>query len=209
MKHILFLLLLTGSIFANIGNIMALKGKATLHRTSQQLPVQSGMPILQGDKISTSGKTRVQIILKDDTIITVGANSSISFDTFSYDGTKKSTIQMSSKRGFFRSVTGKIGKIAPERFMVKTSSATIGIRGTDFSVLQAHGIERFTCHRGGIRVKIGNKVRDLAPGESFEFKSKKGPLTHDFEPKTYDVSDITDGIEPNAPLDPGYFGYLD
>jgi len=169
MMKILLFILLTLNTFASIGNIMALKGTAEVHRGSNTvLPAKSGMLIKEGDKIITQSKTRAQIMLKDETIITIGANSSFQFDKFFFDGSKKSTLSMRMNRGFFRSVTGKIGKIAPERFKVQTSSATIGIRGTDFSVRLQNAIERFRCYSGGIRITFGNTVRDINTGESFE-----------------------------------------
>jgi len=167
-KFILLILLSIHSI-ASIGNIMALKGHAKIHRSNNNvIPATSGMKIEQGDKIITEDKTRAQVILKDDTIITIGENSTFQFDNFFFDGTKKSTVSMSTSRGFFRSVTGKIGKLAPERFKVKTSSATIGIRGTDFSVKLQNAIEHFRCYSGGIRITFGDTHKDLKPGESFE-----------------------------------------
>lgn len=168
MKFFLFILL-TLNAFSAIGNIMALRGTAEVHRgTNKVITAQSGMKIEKGDKIITQSKTRAQVILKDDTIITIGANSSFQFDNFFFDGSKKSTLSMRMNRGFFRSVTGEIGKIAPERFKVKTSSATIGIRGTDFSVRLQNAIERFRCYSGGIRISFGNTVQDINAGESFE-----------------------------------------
>jgi len=204
MKYILLTLILSSSIFASIGNIMALKGSATIERAGQKVTANNGMHIEQGDTLVTAGKTRAQVILNDETMITIGANSSFEFSKYFYDGSKKSTLSMKSSRGFFRSVTGKIGKIAPERFKVKTSSATIGIRGTDFSVLQRNGLERFTCHYGKIYVRFGKQLRELKAGERFEFKRKKMDPSHtNFEPKTYEVSDITeilpDPINPNNP----------
>jgi hypothetical protein len=169
MLKLLLFIFLSLNALASIGNIMALKGSADVHRNSNEmLHAQPGMTIEKGDKIVTQSKTRVQIILKDDTIITIGSNSSFQFDKFFFDGTKKSTLSMHMNRGFFRSVTGKIGKIAPERFKVKTSSATIGIRGTDFSVRLQNTIERFRCYSGGIRITFGNTTRDINAGESFE-----------------------------------------
>ena len=167
-KLILFIIPTVYSI-AGIGNIMALKGTAKIQKkNNSMIAATSGMQIEQGDKIITENKTRAQIILKDDTIITIGENSTFQFDNFFFDGTKKSTVSMSTSRGFFRSVTGKIGKLAPERFKVKTSSATIGIRGTDFSVRLQNAIERFRCYSGGIRITFGDTHKDLKPGESFE-----------------------------------------
>ena len=177
MNKLLLFLLFTFNLFASIGNVMALRGEATVTRgNTVTINMKAGMSLLQGDKIITKERTRVQIILKDNTIITIGSKSSFSFDTFFYDGTKKSKLKIKARRGFFRSVTGKIGKIAPERFTVETSSATIGIRGTDFSVTITDDSEIYKCYQGAIRVFISDVFKDLIAGEAFEFKRNHIPI---------------------------------
>lgn len=194
MKKILLLLLFTVYTFANIGSIMALKGEAKIKHANVEKIAKSGMEVLQGDNIITASKTRVQVVLNDNTIITIGSNSSFQFDKYFFDGSKKSVVKMRANRGFFRSVTGKIGKIAPERFTVETSSATIGIRGTDFSVEIKERMERFRCHRGRISIRIGGRLVELGAGEMFELNPKtleeifKGP----FQPKDSALSDMTE-----------------
>lgn len=133
MKLVLFLLL-SISTWASIGTVMVAKGEVKIKRLAYivLLDAKTGMKLLKSDEVFTQAKSRVQIILNDDTIITVGAKSSMTFEDFVLDG-NKSKVDMRANRGFFRSITGKIGKLAPERFKVKTASATIGIRGTDFS----------------------------------------------------------------------------
>jgi len=205
MKSILLFLIISLQLFANIGNIMVLKGEAEIHRSQNKvLPASSGMTILLGDQIITADKARAQIILKDDTIITIGANSSFQFDKYFFDGTSKSTIKMKATRGFFRSVTGKIGELAPERFTVETSSATIGIRGTDFSARIEKSIERFKCYSGGITITIGDLVKELGAGELFEFapnqmhispQMRKKAQQERFSPQTRELADITEEIE--------------
>jgi len=200
MKKILLFLLFTWSAFANIGNIMALKGQAQILR-QHLIPATNGMKILQGDQVITRNRTRVQIILKDETMITIGANSSFKFDKYLFDGTKNSMVKMKANHGFFRSVTGKIGKLAPERFTVETSSATIGIRGTDFSAKIQNAIERFKCYSGSITITTDDLVKILNAGEFFELVPEKvriAPKTMDKVqaeqkvPKTEEVSDISE-----------------
>ena len=105
-----------------------------------------------------------------------GAKSSFEFTTYIYDGTVNSKLKVKARRGFFRSVTGKIGKLAPQRFTVQTSSATIGIRGTDFSVNIADDSEVYKCYQGAIRVFISDTFQDLVAGEEFEFRLDKTPI---------------------------------
>ncbi len=166
MKKVLLLLLLTVTTFANIGTIMVAKGDAQVKRSQQILTIKNGMDILKGDEIITNKQTRVQIMLNDDTVITVGSESSFSFIDYMFDGSKKSTIKMQANRGFFRSVTGKIGKIAPERFKVKTQLATIGIRGTDFSAQLGEGLASYVCNRGEITLSFSQVQKSLTAGNT-------------------------------------------
>lgn len=170
MGKLLLILLISVSAWANIGTIMTIKGKAELNRSSKVLKAANGMKLLKGDELVTRSRSRVQVMLNDDTIVTVGANSSFKFENFNYDGTEKSEVSMRAKRGFFRSVTGKIGKVAPERFKVKTASATIGIRGTDFSGDIGINREFIKCYSGTIFVEYEGGLEDIEAGMMIELR---------------------------------------
>lgn len=167
-KLFLILMMTTVVILANIGNIMVVKGQADVKRSAKILMATSGMELLVGDEIITKIQSRVQVMLTDDTIITIGPKSSFGFDDFVFDETNNSKISLHSSRGFFRSVTGKIAKIAPERFKVKTVSATIGIRGTDFSGEIIGDIEIIKCYKGNIYVEFEGVTRDIEAGNLIE-----------------------------------------
>ncbi len=164
MKKLFILLVLFSSVlFANIGTVMALKGQAQVQRASGNVDVASGMELLEGDTIVTQSKSRVQVMLKDETVVTVGSKSTFSFDEYSFDG-ENSKVSMKSSRGFFRSVTGRIGKLAPQRFKVKTASATIGIRGTDFWGITGGESEKVTCNKGAITIEYDGKTIEVGAG---------------------------------------------
>jgi len=165
MKKIFLFLLLTMTTFASIGTIMVSNGDAKVKRAQKMLTVKNGMDILKGDEIITKKKTRVQVMLDDDTVVTIGPDSSFSFLNYFFDGSKKSTIKMQANRGFFRSVTGKIGKIAPERFKVKTKLATIGIRGTDFSAQLGTHTTSYICNSGEITLTFSDMQKSVVAGE--------------------------------------------
>ena len=129
-----YIFLFSSTLWASIGHIMTYRGDVKLIRQNNTLNIQMGMQLEQKDKILTKKSSRVQVILDDKTVITIGSNSNFSFDKYFFDGTKKSDIKLSTTKGFFRTLTGKISKIAPQNFKLKTKSATIGIRGTDFLV---------------------------------------------------------------------------
>jgi len=179
---ILLLLIVSLSLWANIGNIMAIKGSADIKRSGNLENAKNGMVLLKGDNIITAKKSRVQVMLKDSTVITIGANSSFSFEEYLFDGTKNSQLTLRANRGFFRSVTGRIGKIAPERFKVKTASATIGIRGTDFSGDISPQREIFKCYEGAIFIEFEGDIQDLDAGMMAEILKDK------FEIKKFDIT---------------------
>jgi hypothetical protein len=175
MKAIILMLMMSIYTFANIGTIMALKGEATIER-GKTIKAKNGMSIEQGDKLVTAAQSRVQVMLKDETVITIGANSSFDFKEFSMDG-KNSKVNLKANRGFFRTVTGKIGKVAPKRFKVKTVSATIGIRGTDFSGNIMSDKEVIRCYSGAIVVKVdGGGVKEILSGMLVEITNKNVPI---------------------------------
>ena len=155
---------------------MAMKGSASVVRSDGSVDAKNGLSLLEHDRIQTQKKSRVQVMLNDNTVVTIGANSSFSFDTFSYDGTKKSKVAMSAQRGFFRSVTGKIGKMAPERFKVKTVSATIGIRGTDFSADVMDDREIIKCYSGVISVTYKGEEKEVVAGMQLEIRKGSSEL---------------------------------
>jgi len=221
---IFLLLLMSLSLFANIGNIMAIKGHADIQRSGSLLNASNGMVLEKGDNIITAKKSRVQVMLKDETVVTVGANSSFSFVEYLYDETKNSKITMRANRGFFRSVTGHIGKLAPERFKVKTASATIGIRGTDFSGEILGDREIFKCYKGVIFIEFEGGTKDIEAGMMAELSKKKlrlksfkaakakkkldaviGKAMNDEEMLTEVISDVTQTVntqEDEKLLDP-------
>ena len=170
-KLLLILLFITSGLLADIGTIMAVKGDAKVVRESGEIPAVSGLTLLKGDNIVTQARSRVQVMLKDETVVTIGAKSKFSFDEYIFDGAN-SKVAMSSSRGFFRSVTGRIGKLAPERFKVKTASATIGIRGTDFWGITGGEKEKFTCNRGKIIIKFDGGERVIVAGRFLEIGPK-------------------------------------
>ncbi|MBN2823927.1 MAG: FecR domain-containing protein [Campylobacterales bacterium] len=174
MKALIFMIMMSLYAFANIGTIMALKGSANIER-GMIVDAKMGMAIKQGDKIVTSADSRVQVMLKDETVVTIGANSSFDFKEFSFDGSKNSKVNLKANRGFFRTVTGKIAKVAPNRFKVKTVSATIGIRGTDFSgnIDLERDMEVIRCYSGKIIVELDKGgVQNIDAGMLIEISNK-------------------------------------
>ena len=71
-----------------------------------------GDPIYLDDEITTGPETSLQILLKDQTVFTIGPNAVLVFDEFIYDpsGTEAASLTASVKKGAFKFISGKISK---------------------------------------------------------------------------------------------------
>ena len=187
MKNILFLLITSSFLWSGIGNIGVIKGNANMVRDTHTINIKNGMNIEVTDKIITKTKSRVQALLNDDTIVTIGPNSIFVFDAYKFGNKSNSKVNMHIERGFFRSVTGQIGKLAPERFNIKTVSTTIGIRGTDFSAYVSDEKEIIICHRGKIAVTVGKKIYNVDEGEQLILVKKSSKKSSDSDNDSFSV----------------------
>jgi len=155
LKNIAIVLMLMSSLaFAkSVGTITALKGKALISRDGTEIVAKLGAGLEEKDTLTTTKEGQVQIIFDDETIITVGNNSSFSINEYLYEESKAPSAQFGLFSGAMRTITGKIGKMAPENFKVKTKTATIGIRGTNFTVVaNQDGSSNIYCTLGAISV---------------------------------------------------------
>lgn len=112
----------------------AVQGEARLESPARQTTVEqvaSGEDVVMGDAVSTRTKSRLQIMLLDQTAITMGENASLVIDEFVYDPENAdSAMSASVTQGAFRLVTGGVARNNPEGTKVKLPSAVLTIRGT-------------------------------------------------------------------------------
>jgi hypothetical protein len=101
-------------------------------------PVDSGMEIFLKDRIATAVESRLQVLLLDETVFTVGPDSKVTIDKFVYDpSTGAGEVTAKFAEGFMRYVSGKVGENNPEDVSIETPASTIGVRGTSLFVSQA------------------------------------------------------------------------
>ena len=123
------------SVWAAAGKIQVLIGTARISQhTGQERPAQRGDDLYEGDTVSTSANSNVQIRMLDDAIIWVRPGSQFKIERYRSDkhGAPKNEAALSLLSGTMRQVTGAIGKNAPADYKLSTPNATIGIRGTEF-----------------------------------------------------------------------------
>jgi hypothetical protein len=92
-----------------------------------------GLPLQEGDRVTTADGSSAVVRLKDGTRMTVRPNSELVLQQYQFkEAAPDNSFVMQLVRGGFRAVTGLIAKSSPNAARVQTSTATIGIRGTDF-----------------------------------------------------------------------------
>jgi len=185
-KFITLFFLLISTLYASIGEVTAIKGAVSIERKGFSRSVKIGLELLRKDFITTKERSKVQVILNDDTVITIGPNSSYHF--LEYAEKKDPEVLMQIDRGFFKAVTGKIGKIAPHRFKIKTRAATIGVRGTQFMAHVEIDNEQIACIQGKIIVTTLDKMFVVPSGKMLIYQNgewyMKNVDYHLFQPVT-------------------------
>lgn len=82
----------------------------------------------------TTANSKAGITFKDETKVQITEHSKLVIDTFVYDGEKKTgKLGIKMALGTIKYASGQIAKNDPQQVRVETPSATIGVRGTDFS----------------------------------------------------------------------------
>jgi hypothetical protein len=117
------------------GTIKSLKGQAHIVRGTQWLDVSVGTPLHAQDKLVSGHASSVGITLRDSTLLTAGANSTIELNKYAFDqNTKVGLMDTSVKRGTLAVVSGQMAKNNPEQVVFRTSTVTLGVRGTEFII---------------------------------------------------------------------------
>ena len=131
----LLLLGLAAPALADIGQIKTRKGQVTVQRQGQELPAEIGMRLEAADTLKTGADGAVGITMRDNSLLSAGPNSMLSLERFEFDGaTPQGRFDAQLQRGTLAVVSGRIAKQSPQAMTVRTPSAQLGVRGTDFVV---------------------------------------------------------------------------
>lgn len=128
----------TGTVMANnasIGSVTQQVGKTIIERQAgEKLTSEEGSSIVSYDTVRTGqGKTAIEFV--DETRVDVTQNSKLVIDEFVYDpNTSKGKLALKASFGTIRYASGQIAKNSRQDIKITTPTATIGVRGTDFTM---------------------------------------------------------------------------
>ncbi|MBP8183923.1 MAG: FecR domain-containing protein, partial [Rhodoferax sp.] len=118
------------------GKVLAVAGSATIERAGQAVTIQAGQPVESGDVLAVGAGSALQVRFTDESVVALRANSRFKIENYQFKkdaDTDRSLFGL--LKGGMRTVTGLIGKFNQRNYAVQTSTSTIGIRGTHFTLV--------------------------------------------------------------------------
>ena len=138
MKYLWLLALsISTGVQANIGSVTELQGTAIeVKRKTQTIKGQTKSSIESMDTVIVGSKTEAGITFIDNTKVKITENSRLVIDDFVYDPNIRDAGKLGMKvaLGTVRYASGQVAKNSPQSVNIKTPTASIAVRGTDFAM---------------------------------------------------------------------------
>ncbi len=130
----LLLILLSTPVYASIGSITDFRGGGQIKRGAKAAPASKGAGVEKMDTVSTNSQGKFRITFNDSTTVNITENSRLLIDDFVYDGGGKAKGKLGLRvaLGTVRYTSGKIAHGNAKGVNIRTPTATIAVRGTDF-----------------------------------------------------------------------------
>jgi hypothetical protein len=120
---------------ADIGQIKVAKGQVSIERNGQTLPGEVGLRLQPADVLKTGADGSVGVTMSDNSLLSAGPNSVLALDRYEFDSTtSEGQFEASLQKGSLSVISGRIAKQSPDAMKVRTPSAILGVRGTEFVV---------------------------------------------------------------------------
>jgi hypothetical protein len=180
----------------------------------QSRALAKGAQVDQGDTVNTNGG-RAQLRFSDGAFVSLQPESQFRIDQYRYEGK-----QDGNEKGFFsllkgglRTITGLVGRTNKGNYQVTTSVATIGIRGTEYTIEYGHSVtgsvgegEINVCNQAGCQSVVNGesyyvKTQDTKPVITSK-RSDLPPPPPSVSPTHFTQGDATPGVLPIAPVPP-------
>ena len=158
-----------------IGKVSRLHGTARGAAEGVWHQLATDDPVSLDETVVTGAGSRLEMILDDDTVLTLGANARLRIDSFVYDPGRVSRLR-TTVVGAFRFVSGKVPAGATHQATVTTPFAVIGVRGTNFWGGPVDGGFGVLLLEGAVSVThSGATVNLTTPGQGTSFANAAAP----------------------------------
>lgn len=127
---------MTSPAWAKIGDVIQQQGVTDIDRKDGPTfeKIQKDFDVESYDTIKTkNGRTAIEFL--DETRVDVTENSKLVIDEFVYDpNTSTGSLALKASFGTVRYASGQIAKNSKQNIKIRTPTAVVGVRGTDFSL---------------------------------------------------------------------------
>ncbi len=184
-------------------------GAVSLARTDgTSVALTRGDEIMVGESVITSADGRTHLRFTDGGFVSLTPDSEFRVNAYSYsgepDGTERASLAL--LKGGLRTITGVIGKASEAAYEMVTRVATIGIRGTEYTLVYGAGLIG-TVGFGRIVVCNSGGCLDFGKGESFYVKdentkpvrTEKAAQLPPPQPMTKEVDAVAVGLTTDLP----------
>jgi hypothetical protein len=186
----LILSILSVSVYAEIGNVTSQTRAAQITRKGDKILTEVNTPVEMRDLIETlKGRTNIKFV--DDTKVSVTEYSKLLIDEFVYNPEKKTgKLSLKAALGTIRYSSGKIAKNSRQNVKIKSPTASVSVRGTDFTVnVQEDGASSF------LLLPSTDEAGKSYVG-SIDVSTLGGTVTLN---KAYEATTVTSAIAPPTP----------
>ena len=120
-----------------VGRLTQLEGRVDLLKGGNlpAIPLKVDDTVEPGDVIRTKSLSKAQITFIDNSILTLSQEARIAIEAFKFDpaqGKRHAVLEMF--QGLALAVVNKILKAEEPDFVIKTQTAILGVRGTEFGI---------------------------------------------------------------------------
>ena len=177
-------------------------------------PLAKGAEINVGETVSTQ-QGRAQLRFADGAYMSLQPQTDFKVEEFKYSGKDEASdgIVMNLLKGGLRTITGLIGRTNRNAYRLKTEVATIGIRGTEYSVRYTNSIEVFVADGaisvenqsgsfvvpGGTGVMVSNQNTPPQQTEQKPVLPPEGPVQQEQEEQTQQPANPVNPIQEAFP----------
>jgi hypothetical protein len=131
---ILFLSLNPINTWAGVGSVTEQTGPTEIVRNKKSISSSLNTAVEMNDTVSTA-RAKATLTFEDKTTVKLTEHSKMIIDDFVYDPKKGAgKLGMKMALGTARYASGQIAKNNPQQVAIKTPTASIAVRGTDFSM---------------------------------------------------------------------------
>lgn len=123
------------AVAEDVGTVAATRGQAEIGRGGAVTPAAVGAAVQLGDELRTGADGQLRVVFRDDSVIDLAQNASLTVDTQVYDpGSSRFSTLLRLAAGKARAIVSKAYGAPGAAYEIQTPTAVAGVRGTEFLI---------------------------------------------------------------------------